>query len=405
MKKLFLLPILVSAVASPALAMEKKLKAESENVALSNEVVPMVVSTDECLICTTVAGDMEDEEIYLTSCCKKLLCHNCYVQNMKIGVQKELCPQRCNANKPDQKFELVKASCEFIPSFPFEALPGNVLILTLKKLAQTDSNCLDQSTIDSYKGINALSRANSYLHNFINDPNTIEEIMKFFYGHPVYALSLGLPGAITWVNKGNFEYDCGKILLTKMEWLTTQAVFAHAEAIKKLAKCSIESSLKVAKLKIIGDANPMALKRLIADSIKIPELIHILKRMLMHPDCTFSDLSLAIMLEEAIRVGEQSIVYLLFRKPNLEINKGLAVREDSLISDLFPLHWRFYFSEHHDTPLMNAIRQNKKDVIYLLLMHPSIDITKQVNGKTALDIAKEVGNPEIVEILQFSQNK
>ncbi|MEX0940023.1 MAG: ankyrin repeat domain-containing protein [Candidatus Babeliales bacterium] len=58
------------------------------------------------------------------------------------------------------------------------------------------------------------------------------------------------------------------------------------------------------------------------------------------------------------------------------------------------------------TLLMKAIQTCQKNLVYLLLATPRIDINAQnLYGRTALDIAKNKNKPEIIEILQKNVGK
>jgi len=164
-------------------------------------------------------------------------------------------------------------------------------------------------------------------------------------------------------------------------------------------------------------------------------LTSVTKKLLASPKFEFDEQTLAFMLAELTKNGfNLRILSLLLKNPKLDINKGLKrlTSQDNIIgTDLIG----FELSDDVDTPLMQAVRQNNKDVVHLILMHPKIDVFKTINksasdvakeirdheellpwdreihifetdnGKTALDFAKKRGNQEIIEALELAESR
>ncbi len=64
------------------------------------------------------------------------------------------------------------------------------------------------------------------------------------------------------------------------------------------------------------------------------------------------------------------------------------------------------YAQNGNTPLHVAAWNGYKDIVQLLLAQPGIDTqAKNLAGKTALDLAKEKNFAEIIEMLQFTEQK
>lgn len=95
----------------------------------------------------------------------------------------------------------------------------------------------------------------------------------------------------------------------------------------------------------------------------------------------------------AAKLGHQDIVDLI---DNLNAHGNLEVPTAVRIE---PSDFNFSAS-NNDTALHYATKENKKDIVELLITAGADPSIKNQDGETALDVAKKTGNKDIIEILE-----
>ncbi len=174
MKKLLFSLALLTVL--PTVAMDqKKLDINNNNSQenLPSDPIPVLTPTEECIICMTEAQELDENQLFITSCCKKLLCHNCYKKNNDIGIQKKLCPQRCN-EASSKELKLKKAKIE---SLNLLDLPKDVQMLILEQSLPHEIATIEDF-IRLEKFFSNLERVNKVLRELLHDERFINVFAK-----------------------------------------------------------------------------------------------------------------------------------------------------------------------------------------------------------------------------------